>query len=381
MARETTQTPLRKPHRGQSTNTTTNGVRPGTNHAKLSITSGPLPVSGTPPSRDTLARISTSLTAETPELILRSSSNLSVFSSTESMVSKPTIYMTLPERHHSCVVSHHSISSIPISDDSLDALAIMQCCDNILMAKSPNISSIGFQSSSDARQVFTPVPAVKETRKVLATSEKLARDMEAQMRRRTIKQQQETFFAEARELQKRRAIREWKAKRKQQFPPPPFVPPVAEATELKEANQTDYIFFPSLADEGDLCPAWEFEDFSTAAPSVPEVGSSKQRSPSRPSLPRIKQLRNMAKRLKGSGKQGHFIGGPPKLARQRRPSLPTSKKDLERKVYKTIREAHEPCEERDEATRKGKGRCTEGSEPGQERHKGPRREKARCLEC
>ena len=287
--------------------------------------------------------------------------------------------MTLPGRHHSCVVSHHSISSIAIGDDSLDALAIMQCCDNILMAKSPDISSIGFQSS-EARQVFIPVPAVKETRKVSATSKKLAREMEAEMRRRTIKQQQETFFAEARDLHKRRAIRERKAKRKQQFPPPPFVPPVADATELEEANQTDSIFFPSLAEEGDLCPAWDIEGFSMAAHLVPEVGSSKRRSPSRPSLPRVKQLRNMAKRLKGSGKQGHFIGGPPKLARQRRPSLPTSHKDLERKVFETIREAHEPGEERDEATRKAKGRCTEGSEPGQERHKAPRREKARCLE-
>ncbi|KAL2042898.1 hypothetical protein N7G274_004658 [Stereocaulon virgatum] len=253
----------------------------------------------------------------------------------------------------------------------------MQCCDQILMAKSPDISSIGFRSSSEARQVFIPVPAVKATRKVLATSEKLAREMEAEMRRRTIKQQQETFFAEARELQKTRAIRERKAKRKQQFPPPPFVSPVADAAELKEANQKDSIFFPSLADDDDLCPAWDIMDFSSAAHLAPECGSSKQQSPSRPSLPRIKQLRNMAKRLKCSGKRGHFIGGPSKLARQRRPSLPTSKKNLERKVFETIREAHEPDEKRDEATRKAKGRCTEGSEPGQERHKGPRREKVR----
>ena len=178
------------------------------------------------------------------------------------------------------------------------------------------------------------------------------------MRRR---QQQETLFAKARELQKRRAIRERKARRKQRFPPPPFVPPVANAAELKEANQTDLMFFPSIADEGEICPAWDVEDFTKAAHSNPQIGSSKAQSPNRPVLPRSKQLKNMAKKLNGSGKQGHghFIGLS-KLSQPRRPSLPASKKDLEREVFETIQEGSGPDEEHDEGSGKGKARCMEG---------------------
>ncbi|KAL2051735.1 hypothetical protein ABVK25_007891 [Lepraria finkii] len=359
VARETRQTPLGESHGGKSTVAVIIRACSETDQTASSDSNGPSPSSAVLSSSEPLTEALAPMTTTRSDRISRSSPKISVFSSTESMISKPTVYMTLPERHHSCVVSHHSISSIPIGDDSLDALAIMQCCDNILTGKSLDISGIGFRPSTEPHQVRIPVPSSKEPMKASATSKKLAKEIEPEMRRRTILQQQETFLAEARELQKRRAIQERKARRKQQFPPPPFVPPVANAAELKEANQTDLIFFPTVADEGELCPAWDVEDFIKAAHPDPQIGSSKEQSPNRPVLPRIKQLKNMAKKLKGSGKQG-ARAGPSKLAQPKRPSLPASKKDLERKVFETIQDCSEPGEERDEGSGKGKARCIEG---------------------
>lgn len=279
MARETRQTPLGESHGGKSTVAIIIRACSETDQMASSDSNGPSPSSAVLSSSESLTEALAPMTTTRSDRISRSSPKISVFSSTESMISKPTVYMTLPERHHSCVVSHHSISSIPIGDDSLDALAIMQCCDNILTGKSLDISGIGFQSSTEPHQVCIPVPGSKDPMKASATSKKLAKEIEPEMRRRTILQQQETFLAEARELQKRRAIQERKARRKQQFPPPPFVPPVANAAELKEANQTDLIFFPSVADEGQLCPAWDVEDFSKAAHPDPRLDPRRSNRP------------------------------------------------------------------------------------------------------
>ena len=269
--------------------------------------------------------------------------------------------MTMPERHHGSVVSHQSIASISIGVDSLEALATMQCCVNALLERKSNIPAIGFQSFKKPRQVHSPALSSTNPKGTSATNRKLAKEMEAEMRKRAQKQLYEAYATEARQLQKMRAIKDRKAKRKQQFPPPPFVAPAAStysAEDFEVANKSDLIFFPSIPDEGEICPTWDLEELTKAGHCGPRRDSSKLTEPTKPVPSRIKQVKNMGKTTGDSVKQGH-MRIPSKLTRPRRPTLPASKRNLELMGLETIQEGREAVKEHVGSGGKGKARYVE----------------------